>query len=213
MESTMIATFSPQHVNDIRLNESDLVTVAQQGSLEAFNQLVLLYQDKIYSLALRILGDEDSAEDITQDTFLSAFRSLPGVRKASFHSWLYRIATNACYDELRRRRRRPLQPLEADGDEGEEFLPGYDYSQSSPSPEKEYERKESEEDVQQALNWLSADYRAVVVLVDLQEMQYQEAAQILHVPIGTVKSRLARSRRQLQRFFRNDGQSKKDKKE
>jgi RNA polymerase sigma-70 factor (ECF subfamily) len=212
MGNTMVANFSPRLVNDFSLIESDLVTLAQQGNLEAFNQLVMFHQDKIYGLAMRMLGDQASAEDITQNTFLSAFRSLPGFRNGSFRSWLYRIATNACYDELRRRKSHPLQTLEAEEDEGEEFLPGYDFSQVSPSPEKEYERKESEQFAQQMLSRLSADYRAVVVLVDLQEMEYLEAARILNVPVGTVKSRLARARLQLQRFFIKDGKSKEDRK-
>ena len=179
------------------LNESDLVSAAQKGDLEAFNQIVLIYQDRIFSLAIRMLGDEDSAEDITQNTFLAAYRSLSGFRNGSLRSWLYRITTNACYDELRHRKSHPVLAFEFEG-EAEERLPrGYDLSNSSPSPEKEYERHEVEQTVQQALNRLDADYRAVVVLVDLQDFSYQEAAQILRVPIGTVKSRLARARLQL----------------
>jgi RNA polymerase sigma factor (sigma-70 family) len=183
------------------LNEADLVSAAQKGDLDAFNQLVLLYQDRIYSLALRILGDETSAEDITQETFLAAYRSLSGFRNGSFRSWLYRIATNACYDELRRRKAHPVQPLELEDETEERFPPGYALSNSSPSPEKEYERLEVERAIQRALNQLDADYRAVVVLVDLQDFGYQEAAQILRVPIGTVKSRLARARRQLRHLI------------
>ena len=199
MENMMVANFSPGLVHDISLNEADLVTVAQQGNLEAFNQLVLLHQDKIYGLALRILGDEASAEDITQNTFLSAFRSLPGFRNGSFRSWLYRIASNACYDELRRRKSHPLQPLEYE--DGEEPSHLSNFSDSRSMPEKELERRELGQVVQQALNRLAADQRAVVVLVDLLDFDYQEAAQTLSVPIGTVKSRLARARLQLRNLL------------
>lgn len=202
MENAMIAHCSPQLVNDISLNESGLVTLAQQGNLEAFNQLVMLHQDKIYSLALRILGDEASAEDITQNTFLSAFRSLPGFRKGSFHSWLYRIATNACYDELRRRKSHPLQPLEDEGGEEENPFQLYNFfSGTVLLPEKEVERHELQYVVHQALNRLDPDQRAVIVLVDLQDINYKEAAHILEVPIGTVKSRLARARVQLRNLL------------
>jgi RNA polymerase sigma-70 factor (ECF subfamily) len=195
MNYTLVQT-KPNHTED-----ADLVWAAQQGDLEAFNQLVLLYQDRIYSTALRILGDEDSAEDITQNTFLSAYRNLSNFHKGSFLGWLYRIATNACYDELRQRKSHPHQPIELEDDADQEFLPGYDFSYATPTPEKEYERKEFKLVLEKALNRLSADSRAVVVLVDLQDVDYREAAQILGVPLGTMKSRLARARGQLREMF------------
>lgn len=183
------------------MNESALLSAARTGDLEAFNQIVLFYQDRIFSLAVRIMGDEAAAEDVTQDTFLTAYRSLPGFRNGSFRSWLYRIATNNCYDALRRLKSHPVQPLELDGESEERFPPGFDFSNSSPSPEKEYERHEMEQTLQRAINQLEMDFRTVVVLVDLQDFSYQEAAQILRVPIGTVKSRLARARRQLRHLL------------
>lgn len=198
MENTMVTTnYVASRESLTGSNEADLVWAAQKGDLEAFNQIVLLYQDRIYALALRILGDEDSAEDITQNTFLTAYRSLPRFRNGSFSSWLYRIATNACYDEIRRRKRHPLLSLEYEDESEEGLLPFYDLSDANILPEKEFERHELEQTVQQALNRLDADQRAVVVLVDLQEFDYQEAAQILGVPLGTVKSRLARARLRL----------------
>src|SRR5512135_416087 len=87
------------------LNEADLVLAAQKGDLDAFNQIVLSYQDRIFALASRILGDQDSAEDITQNAFLTAYLNLPRFRNGSFRNWLCRIATNACLDELRRHKR------------------------------------------------------------------------------------------------------------
>jgi RNA polymerase sigma factor (sigma-70 family) len=158
---------------------------------------VLFYQDRIFSLAARILGEEDSAEDITQNTFLTAYLNLPRFRNGSFRSWLYRIATNACLDELRRHKRYPVLSLENEDDAEERLSPLYDFPGPSILPEREAERHELEQAVKQVLNQLDADRRAVVVLVDLQDFDYQEAAQILGVPIGTVKSRLARARLQL----------------
>jgi RNA polymerase sigma factor (sigma-70 family) len=193
----MFTNYAVTREDSISLNEADLVSAGQKGDLEAFNQIVLIYQDRIFTLAMQILGDDDSAEDATQNTFLAAYRSLPGFRKESFRAWLYRIATNTCYDELRRRKSHPLQSLEYE-DEGEERLnPHYDWPDSGASPEKEYERRELEQVLRDALSWLDTDQRAVVVLIDLQDFGYQEAAQILGVPIGTVKSRLARARVQL----------------
>lgn len=193
----MTTKYATTQESSIASNKDDLVLAAQKGDLEAFNQLVLDYQDKLFALTLRILGDEDSAEDITQDAFLIAYRSLPHFRNGSFRSWLYRIATNACYDELRRRKRRPTLSLEYEDNEEERFLPLYEFPGSGNGVEKEYENHELEQVVQQAINRLDVDQRAVVVLVDLQDFDYQEAAQTLGIPIGTVKSRLARARLQL----------------
>ncbi len=201
METTMTMNYMLIQQKSSGADAMALVYAAQQGDLEAFNQLALLYQDRIYNTALRILGDEDSAEDITQNTFLSAYRNLSKFHKGSFLGWLYRIATNACYDELRQRKSHPRQPIELDDDAEHEFLPGYDFSCATPTPEKEYERKEFKLVLEKALNRLSADSRAVVVLVDLQDVDYREAAQILGVPLGTMKSRLARAREQLREMF------------
>lgn len=201
MDTTTIFNHPQIRENTNIENNESLVRSAQKGDLDAFNQLVLLYQDRIFNLAARILGDVDLAEDITQNTFLSAYRCLPRFRNGSFHSWLYRIATNACYDESRRRKKHPLMSLEYEDDVAERLLPLYNVSSHGILPKKEYERHEMEQVVQQALNQLDADQRAVIVLVDLQEFDYQEAARILGVPIGTVKSRLARGRSRLQQFL------------
>lgn len=191
MEYTMIRD------NLVDLNDVDLVLSAQEGDLDAFNKLVLIYQDSVFAIAYRILGDEASAEDIVQDSFLIAYRSLPRFRNGSFRSWLYRIVTNACYDELRRRKRHPLLPITYE-DEGEErYLQYYDLPGASNLPEQAYERRELEQVVQRALDQLDEEYRAVVVLVDLEEFDYRKAAQILGIPIGTLKSRLTRARRRL----------------
>jgi RNA polymerase sigma factor (sigma-70 family) len=181
--------------------EDDLIHDAQNGNVEAFNQLVLSYQDRVFSIALRILGDGDLAEDITQDTFLAAYRSLSRFRGGSFRAWLYRIATNACYDEVRKHKRHPMLSLEEKEDEYDMPLI-QDASQiSGILPEHEYEQLELERVIQQAIHHLDVDQRAVVVLVDLQDMDYQEVAQILGVPLGTVKSRLSRARVQLRNLL------------
>ncbi len=181
----------------IASNEANLVVSSQKGDLEAFNQLVLCYQDKIYTLAMRILGDPDSAEDITQNTFLTAYLNLPRFRNGSFRSWLYRIATNACYDVHRRYKRYPVMSIESKELAEERFLPLNDFSSSNTLPEMEVERHELEQVVQKALSRLDMDQRSAVVLVDIQDVDYQEAAHILGIPIGTVKSRLARARQKL----------------
>ncbi len=177
------------------------VLSAQKGDLSAFNELVLLYQNTVYGLALRILGDEDSAEDVTQNTFLAAYRNLAHFRNGSLRNWLIRVATNACVDEIRRRTRHPVQPLEYENEEDEGLLPSYDLSSQRSLPEKEVERHELDRAIQEALNRLDFDRRAVVVLVDFQDFDYREVSHILGIPIGTVKSRLARARQQLSRML------------
>jgi len=182
-------------------NETALILSARQGDTQAFNQLVLNYQDRIYNLAARILGDTDAAEEITQNTFLTAYLNLPRFRNGSFRSWLYRIATNSCYDVYRRHKRYPVMSMENEGLAEEHIEPLDDFSSSIQLPEIELERHELALVVQRALNQLDMDQRAVVILVDQQEFDYQEAAQVLSIPVGTVKSRLARARLRLQRLL------------
>lgn len=177
------------------------IKAAQEGDHQAFNELVLTYQRAIYNLAYRILGEVVSAEDITQTVFLTAFRNLPRFRNGSFRGWLFRIATNACYDEIRRSRRHPVFPIENEDWTDENILPLNSWPPPQSSPEQTFARRELEQSIQNALNQLEPDQRAVVVMVDLQEMDYVETAQILSIPLGTVKSRLARARMQLRRLL------------
>src|SRR3970040_744880 len=103
------------------MNEQALIQDAQAGNLDAFNALILHYQDSVFNTALRILSDEDLAADASQEAFISAFRSINSFRGGSFKAWLMRTVTNACYDELRRRKRRPTTPLEPDTEDGDEM--------------------------------------------------------------------------------------------
>ena len=179
------------------MDEAALIGSARQGDLNAFNRLVLAYQDQVYNHAFRIMGDDAAAEDAAQDAFTSAFRNLTGYRGGSFRAWLLRIVTNACYDELRRRKRRPTTPLEPVDEDGEEVESPHWLVDASQLPEDEFEREELGRAIQHCLNSLPAEFRAAVVSVDLQGLDYAEVAQILRVPLGTVKSRLARARLRL----------------
>ncbi|KAF0106895.1 MAG: RNA polymerase sigma-70 factor ECF subfamily [Anaerolineaceae bacterium] len=179
------------------MDEPTLIRDAQHGDLDAFNRLVLAYQDALYNTALRILGDEDLAADATQEAFLSAFRALNSYRGGSFKAWLLRTVTNACYDELRRKKRRPTTPLEPGDADGEEVESPRWLADPSASPEEQLEREELEHAIQHCLDALPADFRTVVVLADIQGLDYSEVARAARVPLGTIKSRLARARLRL----------------
>jgi len=179
------------------MNEEQLIQAAQQGDLDAFNRLVVTYQGLAYNVAYRLLGDA-TAEDATQDAFISAYRNLRGFRGGSFKAWLLRIVTNACYDELRRRQRRPQVPLEADDPHGNQGSDPSWLADPGESPQELAERVELSAAIQRCLNQLEAEFRTAVILVDVQGMDYAEAAAVTKRPLGTVKSRLARARMRLQ---------------
>jgi RNA polymerase sigma-70 factor (ECF subfamily) len=176
------------------MDEPALIQDAQRGDLDSFNTLVLNYQDMLFNTALRIMGDADSAADATQEAFLSAFRAIKSFRGGSFKSWLLRTVTNACYDELRRQKRRPTTPLEPVMDDGEEMETPRWLADPSMGPEEAAEIDELEHAIQHCLDELPVEFRSVVVLTDIQGMDYKEAARAVRVPLGTIKSRLARAR-------------------
>jgi RNA polymerase sigma-70 factor (ECF subfamily) len=179
------------------MNEPALILESQRGNLDSFNQLVLAYQNSLFNTALRILSDSELAADATQDAFISAFRSINSYRGGSFRAWLMRTVTNACYDELRRQKRRPTVPLEPNNDEEEEMETPRWVTDPGLSPEEKMEAAELEHAIQHCLDTLPANFRTIVVLVDIQGMDYSEVASAVHVPLGTVKSRLSRARLRL----------------
>ena len=176
------------------MDEIALINDARQGDLDAFNRLVLAYQDRVYSQAYRVLNDPQAADDATQEAFISAYKNLRSFRGGSFRAWLLRIVTNACYDELRRRKRKPTTSLEPLNDSGEEIESPHWIADPGELPEDNVVRAELGMAIQNCLEKLPVDFRVVVVLVDVQGMDYLEAADVIGKPLGTVKSRLARAR-------------------
>lgn len=172
--------------------ESQLIRQAQRGDLEAFNALVLHYQDRAYTVAYRIMGDEASAADMAQDAFITAFRRLDSYRGGSFRAWLLRIVTNTCYDELRRRKRRPATSFEDMA--GAEMDDGPPLPDHSPTPEQVAQQNELNRAIQNCIEGLGEAQRIILVLSDIEELSYQEVADIAGVKVGTVKSRLSRAR-------------------
>jgi RNA polymerase sigma-70 factor (ECF subfamily) len=184
------------------MDETALVQSVQNGDLDSFNTLVLHYQDRVFNTALRILGDEDTAQDAAQEAFISAFRSISSFRGGSFKAWLLRTVTNACYDELRRQKRRPTTPLEPETNDGDEMDSPRWLADPDMTPAEKSEADELEHAIQHCLDALPTEFRTVVVLADVQGMDYSEVAIASKVPLGTIKSRLARARLRLRECLR-----------
>jgi RNA polymerase sigma-70 factor, ECF subfamily len=183
-----------------REDEQALIQSARRGSLDAFNTLVLHYQDGIYSLAYRIMGESASAADATQEAFIIAYRRLETYRGGSFRSWLLRITTNICYDELRRRKRRPATAFDdlpgGDSDDGP-ILPS-----DSETPEQAVQQAELHQAIEKCIGGLQLDQRAVLLLSDVEGLSYQEIAAATGANLGTIKSRLSRARLGVRRCLR-----------
>lgn len=181
--------------------EATLIQQAQAGSLDAFNTLVLHYQNQVYSLAYRIMGDAASADDSTQEAFINAYRHISSYRGGSFKSWLMRITSNVCYDALRHLKRRPADYL--DDLPGADFDDGPSLPSPSPSPEEVAQSEELNRIVFDCIQGLKPDQRLVLVLSDVQGYSYQEIAAQNGVELGTVKSRLSRARLAVRRCLQN----------
>lgn len=176
------------------MDEPKLISQAQEGDLTAYNTLVLHYQDIVYNVALRIMKDPASAEDATQDAFISAYKAIKSFRGGNFKSWLLRIVTNTCYDELRRRKRRPQSSL----DEITEDNPSVSFmADDQPGPEHHRQQVELVDAVKHCMDDLPDEQRIAAVLCDIEGRDYQEIADITSVSLGTVKSRISRARSKL----------------
>ena len=179
---------------DIVSHEQLLILKASKMDLDAFNLLVLRYQDLIYNHTYALLGDRCAAEDATQESFLKAFKNMGKFRGGSFRPWILKIATNTCYDELRKSKRRNQIALYVENEYGEELDSPAWMADPAASVQFALERKELSHNIYRVLDELPADYRSALTLVDVYEMDYAMAAQILRIPLGTLKSRLGRAR-------------------
>ncbi len=180
------------------MDEQALIASARKGDARAFNQLVLSYQGMAYNVAYRILSDPDAAADATQDAFLSAYQALRKFRGGSFKAWLLRIVTNACYDQLRVKQRRPTSSLDDLPVETDHTHYLYDPSEQ---PDEFAERRELNHMIQRGVSTLPVEQRVIVVLSDVQGLSYQEIAEATGLSLGTVKSRLSRGRAKLRDYL------------
>lgn len=185
-------------------SDAALVERALENDLAAFEQLVSRYQTKIVSYATRMLGNQDDGEDVAQEVFIKAYRSLESFRGASsFSTWLYRIATNLCIDRVRKRKRSPQEaysldePLDKDEERG-----GRDLPDTTAEPMRNVERDELRQQVRLTVAEMPEKLRSVLLMCDIQGMSYEDIAESLQCPIGTVKSRLFHARADLARRLR-----------
>lgn len=177
-------------------DEASRIAAAQKGNTVAFNQLVIEYQELAFNVALRLVGDSDTAADVTQDAFLSAFRHLDQFKGGSFRSWLLRIVTNASYDVLRSRRHKKGQSLDEMTEDS-----AFDVPDPVDLPETVTLRHEFAEKIQEGLETVPVDQRAVLVLYDMHGLSYDEIGAALDINLGTVKSRLSRARSRLRDYL------------
>ena len=185
-----------------------LIRRAQRGDADAFEQLLLEHQKNVYNLCYRMAGDPDDAMDLSQETFLRAWRCLDQYQFASaFSTWLYRLCSNICIDFLRKRRRQQTVPLTYEDADGEEQT--YAVPDPAPLPEEQVELALTRETLAAAMAQLLPEHRAVLQLRVVNELSYEQIAEVLDVQIGTVKSRLSRARSQLKKILERGNLSRR----
>lgn len=177
--------------------DEELVAMSKAGDIKAFEELVCRYERKIYTIAYRMMGNYEDANDLAQEAFLRAFQSINTFRgESSFSTWLCRIVTNVCRDELRKRYRISIESLDKEvsfGDwEIKKQIPA-----SDPGPDEIYEQRELQLELQELIATLAPEFRLTLVLREIQGLTYEEIAEQLECSLGTVKSRISRARNYL----------------
>lgn len=177
------------------MDEDKIVQRAQRGDAAAFEQLVTAYRDRVYRLALRLCGNGADADEAAQEAFLAAWKGLPNFRgESKFSTWLYQLVNHAAIDLLRREKRHAAGDMEE-----------VDAPDSAPSPQQQAERNEQRQAVRDAVLQLPPEQRQVVVLRFMEELSYEEIGAALHLPVGTVKSRLNRAKAALREILSQKG--------
>lgn len=184
--------------------ERILLERAKSGDIIAFEELIGSYQKRVFNLALRIIGNYDDAADLAQEAFVRIYKAISSFKEqSSFSTWVYRITTNVCLDEIRKRKNRKVVYIDEDiqTDDGEMKR---QVISSDPGPDEAAERSEIRRIVNDAINRLPEEQRVVITLRDLQGMSYEEIARILELPAGTVKSRINRARLALKNMLSSE---------
>jgi RNA polymerase sigma-70 factor (ECF subfamily) len=183
----------------IRPTDEELMASFQQGDMYAFDQIVSRYKDPLINFVYHFLGSRIDAEDVLQETFLRVYRNRHLYRNiAKFSTWIYTIAGNLAKTELRHRRRSRLLHLGHIGYDNKD----YDIPDMEQSPERIVEGGIKQKSIQKEIDSLPVKFREVIILRDVQDLPYEQISEILHVPIGTVKSRVNRARIRLQKHLK-----------
>ena len=184
--------------NSEKCPDFDLVDACQKGDSEAFTELVTRYQNRIFNTILRMIGNYETALDLTQETFLRAYQNLTGFQKKSaFFTWLFRIAINIATSKRRQYARRPRKFCFSQYDSGETAGPKIEPPDKQPLPQDTLVQREMQSLVQQEISALPDEFRQVLVLRDIEGLSYEDIHLIIDCPIGTVRSRLHRARAML----------------
>lgn len=179
------------------LKEKELIRKAKQGDMLAFEELILKHEKIVYNVALRMMNHSEDARDISQEVFLKAYRSLGNFdERSQFSTWLYRITHNTCIDEMRKRKGKQSYSLEEEL-ENEEGSMQRQIADEGDTPEESLLREERKSEIIQALDTLSEEHKAAIILRDVKGLSYEEIAEILELSLGTVKSRISRARNHL----------------
>lgn len=182
-------------------NERNLVERAKSGDIEAFEQLIISCEKKVFNIAYRMIGNYDDANELAQEVFLKAFRSIKKFKGDSlFSTWIYKITANVCLDELRKRKKKVVisldQDIELNEGEVKRQIPD-----DAPTPDLEVESNEIKSAVNESIQQLPEDYKSVIILRDIQGFSYTEISKIVNCPEGTVKSRINRARQALKKIL------------
>ncbi len=181
------------------MSETEIIRLCRQGDRNAFNELVEQYQNQVINIAYSMLSDREDAYDAAQEVFIKVYRNISGFKgKSSLSTWIYRIVSNVCNDMLRRRQRR-VNSVSMNASGGDDEQQDMDIEDSTPTPEERLEISEQHRILRQALSELSDKNREIITLCDIEQMRYEEIAEILKCPVGTVKSRLNRARAELKK--------------
>jgi RNA polymerase sigma-70 factor (ECF subfamily) len=187
-----------------REQENLIVQQVLDGDTNAFEELVLEYEKKVYNVALRMVNNQEDAEDITQEAFIKAYNSLSNFRGDSkFSVWLTRIVSNMCLDLIRRRGRRPTISLSVEDEDGESTE--LEISDIRQSPETIMDQQLTKDSVRRGLKQLPDEYREILLLREIQGLSYEEISAALDLEVGTVKSRIYRGRKKLCDYLIKDG--------
>ncbi len=189
-------------MSDYQLSDERLIEKFQNGEVNAYNELVKRYKDRLLNFIYRFLNDIDRSEDLVQDTLIKLYTHKNSYKEvAKFSTWLYTIAANLARTELRKIKRRKTFSVSELSNDDREYIISSDASDQS----EDYLTENFEKKIQNALVQLPDDFKTIIILRDIQELSYDEISKIVELPLGTVKSRINRGRLKLQKLLKNKG--------